>query len=859
SKDDQNQVGIPVKWGVSSGRKGTHTCQSGQGCTEGSEPTSSSPLRMYGDTLADIKSLHPKTGITPPGEAHDPWSRRLCISVDTSTPHIIVVGDVGSGKSSVLEAITHKSFPRGQGLVTRFATEVRLRRAPKRGTIIRISPDEDRPLAEKKRLAGLSYTVNAPMKLSDIIARAEQIICPGPKHTHPGDILRIEVSGPEIPHMTVVDLPGFTQPKASVLDSAAVVALANSYMRNPRTTVLAVVRADSENLSQDVIEGITKVDPRGTRTLGIITMPDLAVSPEDTIALARNQKFPLRLGWHILRNRSPGEMDDSSDERNLKEREFFRADVWAPAGQENLGVDALWAKLNRQIVRHSAYQTRYSPKGGPQSKGRAVTRIGSPVAPTKIPDDYVEGPQTLTRTMCPQDAKLEPSDPVPVEQLKVVEHDLHFLPSKDSEPASLYTEAREVTNVGDRTVESGELHDQPVPLLLKKVETCLGEAAGVHSTTKGPLGMLPGNGEFEGNAGSYPDFNRTEKSLIDWPAIRKLRSSFRLSGQLPPTGEHQTNHLGYQEILRPLLVSILSTTLQFLGMKETALIRGEERVRWNCVCGHRSYFDVRELRPGAAKELEYVINERFTHTRPLTHGETPRGSVQDIILSLYSFVAQKFMLSARRTSELPIHESQPPRIAMRETASPLPTAEAPRYLLLCVKDGKARFAPRLVQRDIRALKTDREFFEELKSTYPSVRRRWKSLHAPKNIKFIRFDLYAGDIVSIANGACELPPESKLAPPPEYTYLPGARAPATVPPIDSSVLMHFFANPACADDALGPILELFPKKLREPLLRCPKRGSSTGWGVVFEEGWRWSGVCGCGLGALVVFGIVFAVA
>lgn len=42
-------------------------------------------------------------------------------------PRIIVVGDQSSGKSSVLEAISHVKFPVGSDLCTRFATELVLR------------------------------------------------------------------------------------------------------------------------------------------------------------------------------------------------------------------------------------------------------------------------------------------------------------------------------------------------------------------------------------------------------------------------------------------------------------------------------------------------------------------------------------------------------------------------------------------------------------------------------------------------------------------------------------------------------------------------------------------------------------
>ena len=50
--------------------------------------------------------------------------RDLHIGELIGLPQLVVVGDQGSGKSSVLEAITELPFPRSDGLCTRFATNI---------------------------------------------------------------------------------------------------------------------------------------------------------------------------------------------------------------------------------------------------------------------------------------------------------------------------------------------------------------------------------------------------------------------------------------------------------------------------------------------------------------------------------------------------------------------------------------------------------------------------------------------------------------------------------------------------------------------------------------------------------------
>ena len=53
--------------------------------------------------------------------------RVVGIEKDLPIPQIAVMGDQSSGKSSVLEALSGVQFPRGAGLVTRCATELRMK------------------------------------------------------------------------------------------------------------------------------------------------------------------------------------------------------------------------------------------------------------------------------------------------------------------------------------------------------------------------------------------------------------------------------------------------------------------------------------------------------------------------------------------------------------------------------------------------------------------------------------------------------------------------------------------------------------------------------------------------------------
>ena len=50
--------------------------------------------------------------------------------------------------------------------------------------------------------------------------------------------------------------------------------LVHSYMRRPRTIILAVVSALSHRALQAVLKRVKEVDPHGRLTMGLITKPD---------------------------------------------------------------------------------------------------------------------------------------------------------------------------------------------------------------------------------------------------------------------------------------------------------------------------------------------------------------------------------------------------------------------------------------------------------------------------------------------------------------------------------------------------------------------------------------------------------
>lgn len=129
------------------------------------------------------------------------------ISKYVDLPQIIVCGDQSSGKSSVLEAISGLSFPTKDNLCTRFATELVLRRSPSSSVKVSIHPGHDRSETEKTALESFSREI-FDLDIGAVVEDAKVAMGLSATKVFGSDILRVEVSGPTQPHLTMVDLPG---------------------------------------------------------------------------------------------------------------------------------------------------------------------------------------------------------------------------------------------------------------------------------------------------------------------------------------------------------------------------------------------------------------------------------------------------------------------------------------------------------------------------------------------------------------------------------------------------------------------------------------------------------------------------
>lgn len=277
------------------------------------------------------------------------------VSYYVDLPEIIVCGDQSAGKSSVLEAISCMPFPAKDGLCTRFATELILRRGREVNTRVSITPGESRFGEDKVRLE--SWEPEASIErdgLGTVTNEAKRAMADraGVCEFYE-DILRIELTGPEQPHLTMVDLPGLFRrgnKEQSDADVGIVRSMVERYMARPRSIILTVVSAKYEYVLQEVTLMAKRADPEGLRTIGLITKPDTLDVGSETeryfVRLAQNLESELRLGWHVLKNRKFEERDVTSAERDAIESEFFQQGLWNSIDPLHCGVAALRVRLS---------------------------------------------------------------------------------------------------------------------------------------------------------------------------------------------------------------------------------------------------------------------------------------------------------------------------------------------------------------------------------------------------------------------------------------------------------------------------------------------------------------------------------
>ncbi|KAJ3825902.1 P-loop containing nucleoside triphosphate hydrolase protein [Lentinula raphanica] len=275
------------------------------------------------------------------------------VQTDIDLPQIAVIGNQSAGKSSLIEAISGITLPRASGTCTRCPTECRLTNDPAPDAawkcVITIRTITDRsgqalgqPLNEpfgeviydkaqvEDRLRRAQRAILNPHISRSQILLGDDELNDGRALTFSSNYVSMQISGPGVADLSFCDLPGLVRStkEGSTDDIALVEGLVESYIKKPSCIILLTVSCETDIENQGALHLARKYDPKGLRTVGVLTKPDrIAQGDEDDwVRFIKNEgDHKLLNNWFCVRQPNSTELREGItwEEARNKENQFF--------------------------------------------------------------------------------------------------------------------------------------------------------------------------------------------------------------------------------------------------------------------------------------------------------------------------------------------------------------------------------------------------------------------------------------------------------------------------------------------------------------------------------------------------------
>ncbi|MCJ1307818.1 dynamin-like GTPase mgm1 [Agyrium rufum] len=208
-------------------------------------------------------------------------------------PSIVVIGSQSSGKSSVLEAIVgHEFLPKGSNMVTRRPIELTLVNTPEV-----YAEYGEFPALGLGKITDFSQIQRTLTDLNLAVPPADCVS---------DDPIQLSIYSPNVPDLSMIDLPGYIQVSGADQPpelKQKIADLCDKYIQPPNV-ILAISAADVDLANSTALRSSRRVDPRGERTIGVVTKMDL-VDPRRGVDILTDRKYPLRLGYVGVITRVP--------------------------------------------------------------------------------------------------------------------------------------------------------------------------------------------------------------------------------------------------------------------------------------------------------------------------------------------------------------------------------------------------------------------------------------------------------------------------------------------------------------------------------------------------------------------------
>lgn len=126
----------------------------------------------------------------------------------------------------------------------------------------------------------------------------------------------LKIHSRNVVELTLVDLPGLT--KVAVGDQPEDIEvqirdMVSSFVSKPSCLILAVTPANSDLANSDALQLARLVDPKGDRTIGVLTKLDLMDEGTDALQILQNKTYALKHGFVGVVNRSQRDIESNKD------------------------------------------------------------------------------------------------------------------------------------------------------------------------------------------------------------------------------------------------------------------------------------------------------------------------------------------------------------------------------------------------------------------------------------------------------------------------------------------------------------------------------------------------------------------
>ena len=280
-------------------------------------------------------------------------------------PRLVVVGTQSSGKSSLLNGILKMDLlPMGSSMVTRCPTQLQLM-----------------PINDSNNRAEFGIYDNGQW----VAEKTIQLSMPRPKYSEINEFhsemelqtnrragngknismksILVRVYGKDIPNLSLIDLPGLTmtaltdrgQPK-DIKDQIR--QMIGNFISQEKTIILAVMPARVDLEADPALELIKEHDPKGERTIGVLTKIDLMDNGTDVtnylVGEIPNDLY-LKYGYFAIKNRSNRDMETMSSIDGIQaEKQFFITHPIYGSRNigEKLGTDKLSDTLSKILIQN---------------------------------------------------------------------------------------------------------------------------------------------------------------------------------------------------------------------------------------------------------------------------------------------------------------------------------------------------------------------------------------------------------------------------------------------------------------------------------------------------------------------------